>query len=70
MSSNHILSVKVPERKGLLSWFSPAIAIVIVLAAATIASTVYYEMTPKKETISYMFINLIGNTQEYNAGKI
>ena len=29
-----------------------------------------YEITPKKETISYMFINLIRNIQEYNAGKI
>jgi len=70
MSSNHILPVKVPERKSLLSWFSPATAIVIVLAAATIASATCYEMTSKKETISYTFINLMGNTQEYNAGKI
>ena len=29
-----------------------------------------YEMTPKKETISYIFINLMENTQEYNMGKI
>ena len=28
-----------------------------------------YKMTSKKETISYMFINLIGNIQEYNVGK-
>jgi len=29
----------------------------------------YYEIT-KKKTISYAFINLIGNIQEYNIGKI
>ena len=29
-----------------------------------------YEMTSQKETISCVFINLIGNIQEYNAGKI
>ena len=29
-----------------------------------------YEITPKKETISYIFINLMENTQEYNMGKI
>jgi len=40
MSSNYILPMKVLERKGLFSWFSPTIAIVIVFAAATIASTV------------------------------
>jgi len=27
-------------------------------------------MTPKKETISHTFINLIENTQEYNTEKI
>jgi len=30
----------------------------------------YYEMTPKKETISHTFINLMGNIQKYNMGKI
>ena len=30
----------------------------------------YYEITPKKETISCIFINLMGNIQEYNMGKI
>jgi len=29
-----------------------------------------YETVPKKKTISYAFTNLIGNIQEYNAGKI
>jgi len=29
-----------------------------------------YEITPKKETISCAFINLMGNIQEYNVGKI
>jgi len=29
-----------------------------------------YEMTPKKKTIFYTFINLMGNIQEYNAEKI
>ena len=29
-----------------------------------------YEMTSQKKTISCVFINLIGNIQEYNAGKI
>ena len=29
-----------------------------------------YETTPKKETISHTFINLIGNIQEYNTGNI
>ena len=29
-----------------------------------------YEMTSKKKTISCIFINLMGNTQEYNAEKI
>ena len=30
----------------------------------------YYEMTSKKKTISCTFINLMGNIQEYNVGKI
>jgi len=29
-----------------------------------------YETVPKEETISYTFINLMGNIQKYNAGKI
>ena len=29
-----------------------------------------YETVSKEETISHIFINLIGNIQEYNAGKI
>ena len=29
-----------------------------------------YETVPKEETISYTFINLMGNIQEYNIGKI
>jgi len=29
-----------------------------------------YEIVPKEETISHIFINLMGNIQEYNAGKI
>jgi len=29
-----------------------------------------YKMIPKKKTISYAFINLMGNIQEYNVGKI
>ena len=29
----------------------------------------YYKMTPRKENISCMFINLIENIQEYNVGK-
>ena len=29
-----------------------------------------YETTPKKETISHAFINLMGNIQEYNTRKI
>ena len=29
-----------------------------------------YEMVPKEETIFHMFINLMGNIQEYNMEKI
>ena len=29
-----------------------------------------YKITPKKETISHTFINLMENIQEYNVGKI
>ena len=29
-----------------------------------------YKTVPKKETIFYIFINLMGNIQEYNVGKI
>jgi len=28
------------------------------------------ELAPKKENISYVFINLMENLQKYNAGKI
>ena len=35
-----------------------------------IRNTRYYKTIPKKETISHAFVNLMGNIQEYNIGKI
>ena len=40
------------------------------LGQGNLKGRLYYEMTPKKKTISYIFINLMENTQEYNIEKI